>query len=206
MYLRRAGWTDEDEFAIHTAAGPIRPTITGPTRAASTWVAPRSPRRTTRRERADGRGTVSAGGTRVRVPARLDRQPAVRDRAGRCSMSWSALDLGLIGPAIEASELFPRRTNVSWYVALVGNTGSARASSSAASARRCPRARERQARRSRTCCSKSAAREPVTVLLDGGELEVDIDDDLSVSLTGWARARLPGSVSKESRKGAHEAE
>ena len=28
MYLRRRGWTDADEFAILTAAGPIRPRIT----------------------------------------------------------------------------------------------------------------------------------------------------------------------------------
>src|SRR4051794_18203182 len=31
MYLRRAGWTDSDTFSIETAAGEIRPTITGPT-------------------------------------------------------------------------------------------------------------------------------------------------------------------------------
>src|SRR6202035_3919883 len=28
LYLRRAGWTDQDSFSIHTAAGEIRPTIT----------------------------------------------------------------------------------------------------------------------------------------------------------------------------------
>ena len=30
LYLRRRGWTDQDTFSIHTAAGTIRPTITGP--------------------------------------------------------------------------------------------------------------------------------------------------------------------------------
>src|SRR5918911_5741628 len=30
MYLRRRGWTDSDTFSIETAAGEIRPTITGP--------------------------------------------------------------------------------------------------------------------------------------------------------------------------------
>src|SRR6202167_2947923 len=29
MYLRRRGWTDRDSFAINTAAGVIRPQITG---------------------------------------------------------------------------------------------------------------------------------------------------------------------------------
>src|SRR3954463_1139223 len=30
MYLRHRGWTDTDTFSIRTAAGEIRPTITGP--------------------------------------------------------------------------------------------------------------------------------------------------------------------------------
>ena len=30
MYLRRVGWTTADTFSIETAAGEIRPTITGP--------------------------------------------------------------------------------------------------------------------------------------------------------------------------------
>ncbi len=30
LYLRRHGWTDQDVFSIQTAAGEIRPTITGP--------------------------------------------------------------------------------------------------------------------------------------------------------------------------------
>src|SRR6476660_2061156 len=30
LYLRRAGWTDADTFSLQTAAGEIRPTITGP--------------------------------------------------------------------------------------------------------------------------------------------------------------------------------
>src|SRR2546421_8584546 len=31
MYLRRRGWTDNDSFSIQTAAGEMRPRITGPT-------------------------------------------------------------------------------------------------------------------------------------------------------------------------------
>src|SRR2546427_8429901 len=30
LYLRRRGWTDRDDFTIQTAAGPLRPIITGP--------------------------------------------------------------------------------------------------------------------------------------------------------------------------------
>src|SRR5712671_3090953 len=29
LYLRRRGWTDRDSFSIHTAAGQLRPSITG---------------------------------------------------------------------------------------------------------------------------------------------------------------------------------
>src|SRR5918999_4647226 len=31
LYMRQRGWTDSDEFSIETAAGEIRPRITGPT-------------------------------------------------------------------------------------------------------------------------------------------------------------------------------
>src|SRR3954470_15301880 len=31
LYLRARGWTEQDEFSIETAAGEIRPRITGPT-------------------------------------------------------------------------------------------------------------------------------------------------------------------------------
>jgi diaminopimelate epimerase len=38
---------------------------------------------------------------------------------------------------------------------------------------------------------------PVTVALDGGELEVDVGEDLHVDLTGWARPVYRGKVSDE---------
>ena len=38
---------------------------------------------------------------------------------------------------------------------------------------------------------------PVTVRLDGGELEVDVDEDLHVDLTGWAVPVFAGELSPE---------
>ena len=38
LYLRRRGWTERDEFAIHTVAGEIRPRSPGWTRAGWTWA------------------------------------------------------------------------------------------------------------------------------------------------------------------------
>ena len=66
LYLRRAGWTDEDEFSILTKAGEIRPTITSPDTAtlamgrASRDLAGLSLRRLRWRRRAD-RGRAPSG-------------------------------------------------------------------------------------------------------------------------------------------------
>src|SRR5262249_55519614 len=62
LYLRRAGWTDSDEFSIITAAGEIRPTITSPTTCTLEMG-----RASTRSDdypsgADDGTGTLSAGG------------------------------------------------------------------------------------------------------------------------------------------------
>jgi diaminopimelate epimerase len=38
---------------------------------------------------------------------------------------------------------------------------------------------------------------PVTVVLDGGELEVAISDDLDVTLTGWAEPVFRGEFADE---------
>ena len=38
---------------------------------------------------------------------------------------------------------------------------------------------------------------PVTVVLDGGELEVDVTEDLHVDLTGWAVPIYAGELSAE---------
>ncbi|MGH2783333.1 MAG: diaminopimelate epimerase, partial [Thermoleophilaceae bacterium] len=38
---------------------------------------------------------------------------------------------------------------------------------------------------------------PVSVRLDGGELEVEVGEDMHVSLTGWARPVYRGELSEE---------
>ena len=75
LYLRRAGWTDSDTFSIQTAAGEIRPTITGPTTCRVDMG-----RAALRSKDFPGGGTGRHGrGRRPSLPARVDRQPAVRD-------------------------------------------------------------------------------------------------------------------------------
>ena len=47
---------------------------------------------------------------------------------------------------------------------------------------------------------------PVTVVLDGGELEVEVGDDLGVNLTGWARPVFEGRLSDNFVKELNETE
>jgi diaminopimelate epimerase len=46
----------------------------------------------------------------------------------------------------------------------------------------------------------------VTVRLDGGELGVEVGEDLQVNLTGWARPVFEGRLSKDFLKELHETE
>jgi diaminopimelate epimerase len=52
----------------------------------------------------------------------------------------------------------------------------------------------------------SGVRSPVTVRLDGGELDVAVGDDLHVELTGWARPVYAATLSREFIEELHEAE
>lgn len=193
LYLRRRGWTAEDVFSIQTAAGEIRPTITGPdtcrvdmghARLASKDF-PDGPRDGAGELVADGRAWsfrhVSVGNPQCAIH--------VDDLA-----TLQALDLPSIGPAIEAHELFPNRTNVSWYTQLepaairarifergVGETlSSGTGATGAAIAHRL-----------------SGGPSEVAVQLDGGQLDVEIGEDLHVNLTGWARPVFAGRLSEE---------
>ena len=47
---------------------------------------------------------------------------------------------------------------------------------------------------------------PVTVHLDGGDLEVEVEEDLHVSLTGWAVPVYGGTLSDELLEELHAAE
>jgi diaminopimelate epimerase len=49
------------------------------------------------------------------------------------------------------------------------------------------------------------ARSPVTVVLDGGELEVAVSDDLDVTLTGWAEPVYRGEFTDEFMRSLEEA-
>jgi len=191
LYLRRSGWTDEDVFSIRTAAGEIRPTITGPRTCTVDMgrAALRSKDFPSGGE--DGRGALEAAGREWSFQHVSVGNPQCAIFAGE---ELEQLDLGAIGPAIERHALFPNRTNVSFVRVLdprlirarifergVGETLSSGTGASGAAVAHVLSGGERL----------------VTVRLDGGELEVEVGDDLRVNLTGWAVPVYGGQLSDE---------
>jgi diaminopimelate epimerase len=207
LYLRRRGWTERDEFVIETAAGEIRPTITGwdtcrvdMGRASLTSKDfPGGP--------ADGVGELVVGNVEGVETWRFRHvsigNPQCAIAVGEME-TLAILDLEKVGPKIEGHPRFPSRTNVSWYTEL----------RSEPSARIRARIFERgvgETLSSGTGATGAAiayvlehggdlagdgAR--VTVVLDGGELEVEVGEGLRVHLTGWARPVFAGRLSEES--------
>ncbi|HEV3055148.1 MAG TPA: diaminopimelate epimerase [Solirubrobacteraceae bacterium] len=202
LYLRRRGWTDADQFSIETAAGPIRATITSPTTC-----------------------TVEMGRARLRspdFPSGDDTGVATLTAAGRqwrfqyvqvgnpqCAIvleseaELDALDLNTLGPPIEHHELFPNRTNVSWYIvrapdvirARIFERGVGETSASGTGATGAAIAHV-----------IGGGSSPVTVNLDGGEVTVEVDSDLQIKLTGWAMPVFTGSLADDFIKELHETE
>ena len=114
-----------------------------------------------------------------------------------------ALDLPAIGPAIERHELFPNRTNVSWYAPLAGDRIRARIFERGVG----------ETTASGTGATGAAVAHvlgggdsPVTVVLDGGELEVEVGEDLHVNLSGWAVPVFSGTLADDFVKELHETE
>jgi diaminopimelate epimerase len=202
LYLRRRGWTDEDVFAVQTAAGEIRPTIVGPDTCRVDMGQAKLTSKDFPGGPGDGRGELVADGRAwsFRHVSIGNPQCAihVEDLA-----TLDALDLPAIGPAIEAHELFPNRTNVSWYTevepekirARIFERGAGETLSSGTGATGAAIAYRLSGGPSR-----------VAVLLDGGELEVESGEDLRVNLTGWARSVFEGRLSEDFIKELYETE
>ena len=191
MYLRRSGWTDEDTFTVRTAAGDVTPRIEGELctmdigharlRAESDYPAGED----------DGRGTLTSDGRE------FDFQ-FVQVGNPQCAIELSdgleELDLPRYGAPIGRHELFPRRTNVSFW----RRTGDA-----AIRARIFERgvgetmASGTGATGAAVAATLRGVKGPVTVVLDGGELTIDVADDLRIEMTGWARPVYAGTLSEE---------
>ena len=132
MYLRYSGWTDEDSFSVKTAAGEIRPRIEGELCTMELGQVRLRAEADFPSGGDDGIGTLASAGrdfdfqfVQVGNP-----QASIEVREG-----LEELELTRFGPEIESHELFPNRTNVSFWCRAAAR--SARASSSAAWGRRC---------------------------------------------------------------------
>jgi diaminopimelate epimerase len=190
LYLRRHGWTGEDVFTIGTAAGPVTPTI-----ASERTCSVEMGRATTSSKDfpsgpPDGKGTLSAGGREWAFRHVSIGNPQCAIEVGD---ELEELDLGAIGPGIEAHELFPNRTNVSFFRvdgsrvrARIFERGAGETLSSGTGASGAA-----------VAAFPGGAATPIVVELDGGELEVEVSEDLDVRLTGWAEPVCAGELSAE---------
>ena len=191
MYLRRSGWTDQDSYTVRTAAGEIRPRIDGELctldigrvrlRAESDYPAGSE----------DGAGTLTSDGREFAFQFVQVGNPQV---SIELDDGLEELDLPRYGPGIERSELFPNRTNVSFW----RRTGDA-----AIRARIFERgvgetlASGTGATGAAVAATLRGVESPVTVALDGGELVVEVGEDMHVDMTGWARPVYAGTLSEE---------
>lgn len=204
LYLRRRGWTDRDSFAIHTAAGEIRPSITGLDTCTVDMGRARLHSGDFPDGPADGRGVLAAPGHEWAFQHVSIGNPQCAIHVDSLG-ELEALDLAAVGPPIEGDKRFPNRTNVSWYTRLgegrirarifergVGETLS---SGTGATGAAVAYVQEH---------GQGPAGALVTVLLDGGELEVEVGEDLRVNLTGWARPVFEGRLSDDFEKELHE--
>jgi diaminopimelate epimerase len=208
LYLRRRGWTDLDEFAVQTVAGTIRPVITGPSSC-----------------RVDmGQASLTSKDYPAGAPdgigeLRVDTHDGTRSWRFRhvsignpqCAIrvadvgALRSLQLDDLGPPIESHPEFPNRTNVSWYTELDASgtarigarifergVGETLSSGTGACGAAIAYALEQAP-------SASGLAEPmrITVVLDGGELEVEVDEQLRVHLSGWALPVFAGTLSEE---------
>ncbi len=190
LYLRRHDWTAEDTFSIRTVAGPITPTISSERTCSVVMGKASTTSKSFPSGEPDGTGVLSAGGREWAFQHVSIGNP-------QCAIvvddGLEELDLDEIGPPIEGSELFPNRTNVSFlridgsrvrariFERGVGETLSSGTGASGAA----------------VTAFLRGAPSPITVELDGGELEVEISEDLEVTLSGWAEPICSGELSPE---------
>jgi diaminopimelate epimerase len=190
LYIDSHGWTDEKTFTIRTPAGPVTPTIIssrtcsmriGRAATASADYPSGGP---------DGLGTLNAAGRDWEFQHVSIGNPQC---AIEVSDGLEELDLAQIGPQIERHDLFPNRTNVSFFRVDgdrvrarifergVGETLSSGTGASGAA----------------VAAHLAGAPNKLVVELDGGELEVELSDQLDVTLSGWAEPICWGELSAE---------
>jgi diaminopimelate epimerase len=193
LYLRRHGWTEEDVFTIGTAAGPVTPTITSERTCTVDMGRASTESKDFPSGPPHGGGVLTAAGREWPFQHVSIGNPQCVITVGE---DLEELDLAAIGPQIEGHALFPNRTNVSFCDSLNTRKGRLRA-----------RIFERGVGETLSsgtgasgvavAASLNGVPGPFTVVLDGGELEVEVSEDLDVRLSGWAEPVFAGKLSAE---------
>jgi diaminopimelate epimerase len=208
LYLRRRGWTDLDEFAVQTAGGTIRPVITGPSSCRVDMGQASLTSKDYPAGAPDGIGELRVD-THDRTRSWRFRHVSIGNP--QCAIrvadlgALRSLQLDDLGPPIESHPEFPNRTNVSWYTELDAS-GTARIAArifergvgeTLSSGTGACGAAIAYALEQAPSASGLAAPMRITVALDGGELEVEVDEQLRVHLSGWALPVFAGTLSEE---------
>ncbi|MBA2794514.1 MAG: diaminopimelate epimerase [Thermoleophilaceae bacterium] len=191
LYLRRNGWTDADSFSISTAAGEVRPRITGDSTCTVDMGRAKLSSKDFPSGDSEGIATLTAAGRDLTFQHVSVGNPQC---AIEVPEGLEGLDLLELGVPIERHELFPNRTNVSFwrregdssirariFERGVGETMSSGTGASGAAVAAVLRGLD----------------SPVTVVLDGGSLEVEVGEDLHIELTGWAVPVYRGELTNE---------
>ena len=185
LYLHGHGRTGGDIFTIETDAGFVSPEVISPREARVGMGAATTSSDSYPTGDPTGTGTVSAGGKDWAFQHVSIGNP-------QCSIEVESgleqLDIPLIGAEIESADLFPNRTNVSfWTREADGEKDGSRI-----------RARIFERGVGETLSSGTGATgaavaasiaglpSPVEVVLDGGALLVEIGEAMEIHLTGWA--------------------
>lgn len=190
MYLRRRGVVESDTFTVETVAGPITPTLLEDGRCKVEMGTASTLSDDYPGGEPDGIGRIPAAGREWTFRHVAVGNPQCAIEAGG---ELEDLDLSEIGPEIENSNLFPNRTNVSFY----------RVSGSRVRARIFERgvgetlSSGTGAIGAAVSAHLGGAPSNLVIELDGGELEVEIGPGLEVFLTGWAEPVFEGKASPE---------
>ncbi len=191
MYLRRNGWTGEDSFSVRTAAGEIRPRIEGELCTLDIGRARLSAESDYPSGTEDGTGTLRSDGREFAFQFVQVGNPQVSIEVDD---GLEQLDLQRYGPGIERNELFPNRTNVSFWRRTGEGTIRARIFERGVGE---TLASGTGATGAAVAATLRGVESPVTVGLDGGELVVEVGADMHVEMTGWARPVYAGTLSEE---------
>ena len=202
MYLRAHGRAMGDRLEITTAAGPVRAWIADERTCTMDIGTMRTAGEDFPGGPPDGRTELEAGGHTWQIQHVAVGNP-------QCAIAvdgletLAGLDLPAAGPSVEHHPAFPQRTNVSWYTELapgrirvrifergVGETTASGTGATGAA----------------VAYVLAGGPSPVTTVLDGGELTVEVDDDLRVHLTGWAVPVYAGHIADAFLEELHETE